>query len=162
MAVSEMKKPQPFRSVLEGILKSLEIETPLRAYSILGVWKDLMGEPIALQTRPRAIRNRILFVDVSHPTWIQQLQFLKPQLIEKVNAFMGERFIEDIRFKLGKTDQTPPPSKSDAWKEEEVDKETLTRMETFLQRVEDGEIKGNLRNVLIKGVKLERHRERQK
>jgi len=157
-----MKKPKPFRSVLEGILKSLEIEAPLRAYSILGAWKALMGETIALQTQPRAVRNRILFVDVSHPTWIQQLQFLKPQLIEKVNAFMGERFIEDIRFKLGKTDQAPPPSKPDAWKEEEVDKETLTRIETLLQRIEDGEMKGNLRNVLIKGVKLERYRERQK
>src|SRR4030042_6924405 len=102
MLILIMKKLQPIHSIWEKTLKSLEIDVPLRNYSIWGAWKEIVGDSVALQTQPRSIRNRILFIDVSHSTWMQQLQFLKPTLLEKINAFLGEPHIQDIRFKVGK------------------------------------------------------------
>jgi hypothetical protein len=160
---SSMKKPLPIHSILEETLKGLEVDLPIRTYSILGAWKEIVGEVVAGQTRPRAVRNKMLFIDVSHSTWVHQLQFLKPTLLKKINAFLGEPEIQDIRFKLGKI--SPPtlaPSKTDLWRREDLDEGTLKRIEELLQKIEDGEVRKTLKDVLIKGAKLERYRRKSK
>ncbi len=154
-----MKKPQPIRSVLENTLKSLEIDVPLKSYSILGAWNEIVGATVAAHSQPRSIRNRILFIDVTHSTWMQQLQFLKPTLLEKVNNFLGEPLIQDIRFKLGRIlPSTPSPSKIDPRPQEDLGEETLKRIEELIQKIEDGEVRRALKDVLMKGARLEQYR----
>ena len=154
-----MAKPKPIRWVLEETIQALGIDVPIKNYSLFGAWKEIVGETIALQTQPRSLRNQILFVDVSHSTWIQQLQFLKPQLLGKLNAFLGEPPIRDIRFKLGKiSSPSPPSSPSPVWPKEPLDKGTLDRMDELLRKIEDEEMREGLRNILVKGAKLERYR----
>jgi hypothetical protein len=154
-----MKKPQPIRSVLENTLKGLEIDVPLKSYSILGAWNEIVGATVAMHSQPRSIRNRILFVDVTHSTWMQQLQFLKPTLLEKVNTFLGEPLIQDIRFKLGRIlPNTPSPSKTDHRRKADLSEETRERIEKVLQNIEDEEVRKALKDVLMKGARLEQHR----
>ena len=158
-----MKKPQSIRSILEKTVKTLEIDVPLKTYSILGAWKEIVGESVAGHSQPHSIRNRILLIDVTHPTWMQQLQFLKPTLLEKVNTFLGESLIQDIRFKLGKISQTIPAPPNTLWTEDEkLDKATLNRIESLVQEIGDEEVQESLRKVLIKGAKLERYRRKPK
>jgi hypothetical protein len=158
-----MKKPQSIQSILEKTLKSLEIDVPLKTYSIMGAWNEIVGEPVAGHSQPRSIRNQILFIDVSHPTWMQQLQFLKPTLLSQVNAFLGESLIQDIRFKLGKVSPIlPAPPKTPSPEQENLDKETLDRIETLLQEIDHEEVRKSLRTVLIKGAELERCRRKSK
>jgi predicted nucleic acid-binding Zn ribbon protein len=154
-----MEKPKPIRSILEKTLKTLEIDVPLKTYSIWGAWRGIVGESVALQTQPRSIRNRILFVDVSHSTWIQQLQFLKPTLLGKINEFLGEPLIQDIRFRLGKISPSlPAPPKIPQWDEEKLDKRAMNRIENLVREIDDEEVRKGFRNVLIKAAKLERFR----
>jgi len=158
-----MKKPQSIRSILEKTLKALEIDVPLKTYSVLGAWKEIVGESVADHTQPRSIRNRILFIEVSHSTWMQQLQFLKPTLLEKVNTFLGESLIQDIRFRLGKISPTiPAPPRTHSLEDEKLDKATLSRIESIVQKIDDQEVRERLREVLIKGAKLERSRRKLK
>jgi hypothetical protein len=156
-----MKNPQSIRLILEKTLKNLEIDVPLKTYSILGAWDEIVGESVAEHSQPRSIRNRILFIDVTHPTWMQQLQFLKPTLLEKVNAFLSEPLIQDIRFKVGKISPTiPAPPKTPSLKDEKLDKATLKRIESLLKEIGDEEIRKSMREVLIKGAMLERSRKK--
>jgi hypothetical protein len=46
--------------------------------------------------------------------------------------------------------------------DENLDKETLNRIENLLQEIDDEEVRNSLRGVLIKGAKLERYRRRSK
>jgi len=154
-----MKKPQSLHSILEKTLKTLEIDVPLKTYSVVGAWNEIVGESVAGHSQPRSIRNQILFIDVAHPTWMQQLQFLKPTLLDQVNGFLGETLIRDIRFKLGKVSPTlPAPPKSLLMEDEPLDQGTLNRIESLLQEIGDEEVQKSLREVLIKGAKLERYR----
>jgi len=154
-----MKKPQSLHSILEKTLKTLEIDVPLKTYSVVGAWNEIVGESVARHSQPRSIRNQILFIDVAHPTWMQQLQFLKPTLLDQVNAFLGETLIRDIRFKLGKVSPTLPASPKPLLMEDEpLDQGTLNRIESLLQEIGDEEVQKSLREVLIKGAKLERYR----
>jgi hypothetical protein len=158
-----MRKPQSIHSILEKTFKTLEIDVPLRTYSIWRSWKEIVGEAVAGQTQPRVVRNRILFIDVSHSTWVQQLQFLKPTLLEKINAFLGEPHIQDIRFKLGKISPTHPAhSKSRMWQEEDLDEPTLKRIQGLVERIDDEETRNVLRDILMKGAKQERYRKKLK
>lgn len=158
-----MKNPKPIRSVLEQMLKALEIDLPLKAHSIWGAWEEIVGKSVALHAQPRSIHNRILFINVSHSTWIQQLQFLKSTLIEKINAYLGESLIEDIRFKLGKISPPVPTSpKAPTWQGEDLDERTLKQIESLLQKIDDEDVRKGLRDVLIKGAKLERARKKSK
>jgi len=158
-----MKKPQSLRSILEKTLKTLDIDVPLKTYSIVGAWNEIVGESVAEHSHPRSIRNQILFIDVAHPTWMQQLQFLKPTLLEKVNAFLGKPLIKDIRFKLGTFSPTlPAPPKTLLMKDERLDEATLSRIEGFLRDIDDEEVKNSLRKVLVKGATLELYRRKSK
>jgi hypothetical protein len=156
-----MKNPQPIRSILEKTIKALEIDVPLKVYSIMGAWNEIVGESVAIHSQPRSIRNQILFVEVSHPTWMQQLQFLKPILLEKINHFLGEPPIQDIRFRLGKISPTPlAPLKTHSLEHEKLDQVTLDQIESIVQAIDDESIKRGLREVLIKSAKLERSRKK--
>ena len=159
--MARKSKLKPIGSILESTLKGLEVDSQLKAYSIWGAWREIVGEAVADQTQPRSIRNRILFMDVSHPTWIQQLQFLKPKLLEKINAFVGEPLLQDIRFRMGKiTPPLSPPAEDDRWHEEKLDEETVHHIESVLQKIGDSDVRKSLRDVLIKGAQLERHRKK--
>ena len=148
---------------MEETLKSLGVNAPMKGYSIWGAWREIVGDSVASNAQPSAVRNRILFVEVSHPTWIQQLQFLKPTLLEKINGFLGEPLIQDIRFRLGKIPSSSPSSgKESPWREEELPLETLKQIETLLQRIEKGETRETFRDILVQGAKLEQYRKRSK
>ena len=156
-----MKKPQSIRCILEKTLKTLEIDVPLKTYSILETWNEIVGESVSAHSQPRSIRNRILFIDVSHSTWMQQLQFLKLTLLEKINAFLGEPLIQDIRFKLGKISPTiPAPTKTHSLQDEKLDKATLNRIESIVQKIGDKDLRKSVRDVMIKGAQLERSRKK--
>ena len=154
-----MKKPQPIRSVLENTLKNLEIDVPLKSYSVLGAWNEIVGATVAAHSQPRSIRNRILFIHVTHSTWMQQLQFLKPTLLEKVNLFLGEPLIQDIRFKLGAIlPNVTSASKMDSRPQGNLTEGTLNKIESIIQNVEDTELRKSLQQVITKGAELERQR----
>jgi hypothetical protein len=158
-----MAKPRPIRSILEKTLEALEIDAQLKAHSIWRAWEEIVGKSVALHAQPRSIHNRILFINVSHSTWTQQLQFLKSTLIEKINSYLGESLIEDIRFKLGKiSPPIPTSSKALLWQGEDLDERTLKQIESLLQKIDDEEVRKGLRDVLIKGAKLERDRKQSK
>lgn len=156
-----MKKPLPLRSVLEQTLRGLELDVPIRTYSLFSAWKEIVGDTIALQTQPRTIRNHILFIDVSHSTWMQQLQFLKPTLLEKINSFLREPLIEDIRFKVNKIPSAGTPLKErKPEREEKLDRKTIDRIEQLIGNITDSEVKRKFRELLMKSAKVERTRKK--
>mgnify|MGYP000144444292 CR=1 FL=1 len=157
-----MKKPQPIHSILSETLKGLNLDFPLKTSLLLRSWKEIVGEPIAAQTQPYAIRNRILFVHVSHSVWIQQLQFFKPALLEKINQFLGEPLLREIRFKLGVIQERPSSPRTREWEGEKLNRRIKGEIEQLLKKIKDEGVKRSLMEVLINSAKLERSRVRQR
>jgi predicted nucleic acid-binding Zn ribbon protein len=60
-----------------------------------------VGEVIAQNAKPAAFKGQILLVHVTSSSWIHQLQFLKKEMIERLNNSMGKPLIEDLKFKIG-------------------------------------------------------------
>ena len=108
MLMSEKKKkwvPEKVDTILERLFSSLDLGIRVKQYQIWEVWGDVVGEPIARQAQPNKIGNMILWVNVSSSTWMQQLEFMRHDIIKKLNERIGETVIKDIRFRIGEISQ---------------------------------------------------------
>jgi predicted nucleic acid-binding Zn ribbon protein len=102
-----MDKPASLGTVLRQAIEASRIDVDLDAYRLWQQWEDVVGPMIAQNTQPEAIKGRLLLVHVSSAPWMQQLQFLKPELIQKLNEIFGKEVVTDIRFKIGPVYRDP-------------------------------------------------------
>ncbi len=88
-------------SILNDVLKTLRPEADVGLVQVWQLWDDVVGRAIAENARPAAFKGKLLLVHVASSPWVHQLQFLKREIIEKLNAALGQNLIEDIKFKIG-------------------------------------------------------------
>src|SRR3989304_3060929 len=100
---------QRIDEILARALKKRQV--PFRAddRNLADVWEKAVGPQTAAQSRPVNLRKGILFVKVSSSVWMQQLHFLKEEIICKFNV-LEKVSIKDIRFSIG---QLPSPGKGE-------------------------------------------------
>ena len=99
-------KLDSFGSILSGISKRLGLEPRLIELRLQHRWHDLVGEPMASHTWPSQIRFKKLYLIVRNPVWLQQLTFLKPALLTKLEAEVGPGYVTDIAFRIGEIPDT--------------------------------------------------------
>ena len=51
---------------------------------------------------PVAFKGKLLLVHANSSPWLHHLQFLKKEIIVKVNQALGRELVGDIKFKIGK------------------------------------------------------------
>ena len=90
-----------FGSILAGLAHRLGLESKLFEARLRRQWPDIVGEPIATHTRPDQIRFKKLMIFVHNSVWLQQLTFLKPVLLQKVNTMAGEPLVTEIVLRIG-------------------------------------------------------------
>jgi predicted nucleic acid-binding Zn ribbon protein len=95
------KKSAHIGSILNDVLKTLRPEADGGLVQVWQLWDDAVGRAIAENARPAAFKGKLLLVHVASSPWIHQLQFLKKEIIEKLNVALGQDLIEDIKFKIG-------------------------------------------------------------
>ena len=97
--------PSPFTPlsvVVEHFIQNRGLEGKMREHALRNRWDDIVGEQISSHTRPDTIRFGALHVLVDHSAWLQQLAFLKPELMRRVEGYIGEGIIKDIVLRLGR------------------------------------------------------------
>ena len=97
----KQKELVPLGSVLPNLLKSIRTGSDAQLVEVWELWDDVVGETIAKNARPAAFKGKLLLVEVSSSTWMHQLQFLKTDIIEKINDAFGKEMVDEIKFKIG-------------------------------------------------------------
>ena len=87
--------------ILRGVLKTCRGNCNGELSEVWNLWDSAVGDVIAQNARPEAFKGRLLLVNVNSPPWMHQLQFLKKDIIKKLNAAMGKDMVQDIKFKIG-------------------------------------------------------------
>ncbi len=141
--------------VLDKSLKRMEISPRLDEYGVWPTWNDIVGTTIARSAQPEKIRNGTLFVKVSSPVWMQQLQYMKEMIAEKLNQRLKADIVKNIFFVVGRIqienpeiESKPPESSPDAGHSQPD--------EDFLESIHDPEIRQAFKR-LLKGYSR-RHR----
>jgi predicted nucleic acid-binding Zn ribbon protein len=82
--------------VLTAALARLPVARQLADHAVWVHWDAVVGPTIARHARPHRLRRGVLFVAVDSPEWMQELQFLKPELRERLNARLGRPALREI------------------------------------------------------------------
>jgi predicted nucleic acid-binding Zn ribbon protein len=142
--------------VLDKSLKRMEISTRLDEYGVWPIWNDIVGTTIARNAQPEKIRNGTLFVKVTSPVWMQQLQYMKEMIAEKLNQRLKTDIVRNIFFVVGRVNSETVEIESKSPATISAAGPDPRPSEEFLESVRDPEIRQAFKR-LLKGYSR-RHR----
>jgi len=94
------KQPKPLVEILKKALDKWNLTPGLKRHAIFENWSELAGPLIAARSRPLKILGDQLVCEVDHPTWVTELNFLKPQILKKIHQLYPDSRIKNLRFVL--------------------------------------------------------------
>ena len=89
---------ESLKDVLLRNLREQGLETPLKQKRLVEAWPEIAGPVITRYTLNTYIYNQTLFVRLSNPALRSDLSMMRQELVNKLNAVVGEQVITDIRF----------------------------------------------------------------
>ncbi|MBO4313394.1 MAG: DUF721 domain-containing protein [Desulfovibrio sp.] len=98
------KEPPEAVSLADGIdavLRGLGAnEEQMRLLHLWECWPYVLGEALAPVALPLGHRNATLLVGCEDNMLLQELRFQQSEILDRVNAFMGEPFFTDMKVSL--------------------------------------------------------------
>ena len=89
---------ESLKDILLRNLREQGLETPLKQKRLVEAWPEIAGPVITRYTLNTYIYNQTLFVRLSNPALRSDLSMMRQELVNKLNAVVGEQVITDIRF----------------------------------------------------------------
>jgi len=102
-----MKKKKPktnfvhIGGVIDDVLSEYRNKYDLELIQVWRLWDGVVGEAIAKNAQPAAFKGKLLLVYVTNSTWLHQLQFLKGDILSRLNDALAKTKVEGIIFKIG-------------------------------------------------------------
>ena len=107
MAVRRRRAPEPIASTLGSIIDRLDSEGHFAIVRLIQAWPEIVGETIARRTEVVELKFHTAVVRVSGAMWIQELNLLKPEILSRLAARVGEDAVRDLRFVQGRLSRRP-------------------------------------------------------
>jgi hypothetical protein len=152
---SSPQKIQKLGDVLQAALNRQAVYIDLDDPLLIQAWRSAVGPQIAARTSPGKIRHSVLSVTVSSSVWLQELQFMKQDILEQLNQQTLKEPVTDIRFSVG-VPASPPLQKTadkpidfSTYRLKEADTEVI---EKSLKNLSDSELKDILKRVMTKAM----------
>ena len=95
-------------SGLQGLFSRKNLSTLWQTYTLGQKWSKISGKTVAKKSEPAYIQNNTLWVYVQNSVLMQYMQQQKLTLLEKINNFLPDANIQDIRWAM---QPAQPPSK---------------------------------------------------
>jgi len=94
--MTSSQRPTRLGDVLHAALERLPDARRLADHAVWAHWEAVVGPTVARHARPVRLRAGLLVVAVDSPEWMQELQFLKHELRERLNARLGRHVLRDV------------------------------------------------------------------
>ena len=88
------------RSSLDRVVRHLGGPSADVASGVFGRWEELVGEAVAANSRPVALRDTTLVIAVADPAWATQLRFLESELVSRLQTVFGVRTVDAIEVRV--------------------------------------------------------------
>lgn len=92
---------QQASGLISAILRAAGMEDGLSEETVKAAWKELAGDFIFRHTEPVSVRNGNLVLRVTQPAMRFHLEQMKPMLLARIRASLGENRIKSVKFTLG-------------------------------------------------------------
>jgi predicted nucleic acid-binding Zn ribbon protein len=88
-------------NILNNVLKTCRSDCDEELSKVWSLWERAVGDVIAKNTKPEAFKGNLLLVLVNSPPWMHQLQFLKKDILVRLNAELTGPALQELLFKIG-------------------------------------------------------------
>ena len=89
--------PRPLAALVPRITRTAFRRRSPASAALLADWTAMLGPALARVTAPRRLHGGTLTIAASGPIALE-LQHLSGQLIDRINASLGQRLVERLRF----------------------------------------------------------------
>jgi Dna[CI] antecedent, DciA len=137
-----------FGTVLSGLAKRLGLQSHLFELRLQQQWREIVGEPIGSHTWPTQVRYKKLYLIVRNSVWLQQLVFLKPTLLAKLNERAGTEMLTDIAFRVGEIPEALPVTSVPSRQELPITEAAVVEACAHAAAVQDPELRDRLAAVM--------------
>ncbi len=86
--------------VILNLVAQMGLQGEMHLYSLCAHWEEIVGPQIARHTTPERLRSDRLILCVDSAPWMNQLTFLKKEIIGKTNRFLQKQIVNDLFLKL--------------------------------------------------------------
>ncbi|ORU01136.1 Zn-ribbon-containing protein [Anaerovibrio sp. JC8] len=157
-------KLEKLNIILPQIVKSMSIGREFSSHMLMYYWPRIVGQHISENVSPVKLEFKKLFLYTSHPIWATQLSYMKDELKDKINSFMGEYLVEDLIFtniKPEKIDFEENENEVNLGREIRkinITDDELDEISNDLAEVKDDDLRRLLLKVKINDAKLKKYR----
>ncbi|APG25340.1 hypothetical protein A7E75_10160 [Syntrophotalea acetylenica] len=148
--------------VLQQWLAGRGMDEKFGRYRVWQLWEEAVGPQIAARARPIRLRGTTLEVRVDHPIWMQQLQLLKPRILSRLNAQLGDHRIDDLYLRHGRPNEVAADVQPDPlppqWQDQPLTEEERRQIEHKVATVADPELRRHLRHLMEMQCRLDKAR----
>lgn len=81
---------------IKQFLQKSRIKGSVQALQIEEAWEAIMGKTISKYTEKIQIHGKVLYITTHVAPLKQELQYQKPQIIDRVNEALGEKTINEV------------------------------------------------------------------
>ena len=99
--------PRLLGEILPETLKKKALYLPTKDRPLIDAWNRAVGSQIGSKAQPDRLRNDVLYVRVATSVWMHELQFMKQDIIVKLNGILGGNPVTQIRFFIGEVEAPP-------------------------------------------------------
>ena len=92
--------PTRVQSVLERLLPGMDEHGSLKLVRLWRGWSQVLGPDLAEMARPLGRRGTTLLLASEDPVAVQELAYFAPEILERVNGFVGEEVFDKVRFEM--------------------------------------------------------------
>ena len=135
-------------AVLSQSLKRLDLTPRLDEYGVWPIWNEVVGKTIARNAQPEKIRNGTLFVKVTSPVWMQQLQFMKEMIVDKINLRLKSAAVKNLFFMVGHIDTVELDLPTEPQQSQNPESPEIDVNEEFLESIGDPAIRAAFKRLL--------------
>ena len=87
---------------MQPLIDRLDSEGHFAIVRLAKAWPDIVGETIARRTEIVSLKFHTAVVKVSGAMWIQELNLMKAQILERVSERIGDDAVRELRFVHGR------------------------------------------------------------
>ena len=99
---TKSRSAEELGSVINKIVSDSDIGKKIKKFNIFNHWPDIVGSDIGNKTKPEKLLRQTLYISVTSSTWANELSLMSGQLIKKINDFVGETVVKELRFKTAR------------------------------------------------------------
>ncbi len=92
------RKVKPVNDIVLELLRTQGLETPLLQKRLMDAWDTVVGPTIAAYTGQKFIKNQTLMVKITNPSLRADLNMMRTELKDKLNAAVNAQVIAEVRL----------------------------------------------------------------